>query len=246
MIAPVGKSGPLTCCVEPLDVDRRARRSSRRSRRSTSPRLCGGMFVAMPTAMPDEPLTSRFGKRDGSTSGSRARLVVVRLEVDGVGVDVAQHLRRDAARAGTPCSASRPAGRRRRAEVALPVDERVAQRERLRHAHERVVDRRCRRAGGSCPSRRRRSSRTSCTAGSAACRPRACRRGRAGAPASGRRARRAARAPTMTRHRVVEEARAHLLLELARLDAARRRARLDVDIARLRHRGSVTSRRSAR
>jgi hypothetical protein len=28
------------------------------------------MFVAMPTAMPLEPLTSRFGKRDGSTSGS--------------------------------------------------------------------------------------------------------------------------------------------------------------------------------
>ena len=27
----------------------------------TSPRLCGGMFVAMPTAMPVEPLTSRFG-----------------------------------------------------------------------------------------------------------------------------------------------------------------------------------------
>ena len=33
-------------------------------------RLCGGMFVAMPTAMPLEPLTSRFGKRAGRTSGS--------------------------------------------------------------------------------------------------------------------------------------------------------------------------------
>ncbi len=32
--------------------------------------LCGGMFVAMPTAMPDEPFTSRFGNRVGSTSGS--------------------------------------------------------------------------------------------------------------------------------------------------------------------------------
>ncbi len=29
------------------------------------------MFVAIPTAMPDEPLTSRFGKRAGRTSGSR-------------------------------------------------------------------------------------------------------------------------------------------------------------------------------
>jgi hypothetical protein len=28
------------------------------------------MFVAMPTAMPDDPLTSRFGKRVGRTSGS--------------------------------------------------------------------------------------------------------------------------------------------------------------------------------
>ena len=37
-----------------------------------SRRLCGGMFVAMPTAMPDEPLTSRFGKRAGSTGGSRS------------------------------------------------------------------------------------------------------------------------------------------------------------------------------
>ena len=29
------------------------------------------MFVAIPTAIPAEPLTSRFGKRDGSTVGSR-------------------------------------------------------------------------------------------------------------------------------------------------------------------------------
>ena len=36
----------------------------------TSPRLCGGMFVAMPTAMPVEPLTSRFGYVAGKTVGS--------------------------------------------------------------------------------------------------------------------------------------------------------------------------------
>ncbi len=35
-----------------------------------SPRLCGGMFVAMPTAMPAAPLTSRFGMRAGRTTGS--------------------------------------------------------------------------------------------------------------------------------------------------------------------------------
>ena len=33
-------------------------------------RLCGGMFVAIPTAMPVAPLISRFGMRDGNTTGS--------------------------------------------------------------------------------------------------------------------------------------------------------------------------------
>ena len=36
-----------------------------------SPRLCDGMFVAIPTAIPPQPFTRRFGKRHGSTSGSR-------------------------------------------------------------------------------------------------------------------------------------------------------------------------------
>ena len=35
----------------------------------TSRRLCGGRLVAMPTAMPSEPLQSRFGNRPGSTVG---------------------------------------------------------------------------------------------------------------------------------------------------------------------------------
>ncbi len=68
--------------------------------------------------------------------------VVVGLEVDRVGVEVAQHLARDAVEPGLRV----PHGGRGvvvdRAEVALAVDERVAQREVLRHAHERVVDRR--------------------------------------------------------------------------------------------------------
>ena len=109
------------------------------------------------------------------------------------------------------------------AEVALAVDERVAQRERLRHADERVVDRLVAVRVEAAPSRRRRRRRTSRTAGSAAGRSRASRTARGGARASGRRARRAAPRDDHA-HRVVEEARAHLLLELARLDAARRRA----------------------
>ena len=36
----------------------------------TSPRLWGGMLVAMPTAMPVAPLIRRLGTRDGSTTGS--------------------------------------------------------------------------------------------------------------------------------------------------------------------------------
>ena len=34
-----------------------------------SPRWWGGMFVAMPTAMPELPLMSRFGSLAGSTDG---------------------------------------------------------------------------------------------------------------------------------------------------------------------------------
>ena len=53
------------------------------------------MFVAMPTAIPEEPFTSRLGS-GGQDERLLARLVVVGAEVDGVRVDVAQHLRGDA------------------------------------------------------------------------------------------------------------------------------------------------------
>ena len=72
MKPPVGKSGPLMC-----------RRSSVTSvsglsmsaivAATTSRMLCGGMLVAMPTAMPELPLTSRFGSIDGITFGSCRR-----------------------------------------------------------------------------------------------------------------------------------------------------------------------------
>ncbi len=38
---------------------------------TTSRRLCGGMLVAMPTAMPELPLMMRLGMRAGRTEGSR-------------------------------------------------------------------------------------------------------------------------------------------------------------------------------
>ena len=37
---------------------------------TSSPTLCGGIDVAMPTAIPLAPLASRFGNSPGKTSGS--------------------------------------------------------------------------------------------------------------------------------------------------------------------------------
>jgi hypothetical protein len=66
---PVGRSGPGTCFIS---VSRSAFGYLMRWRAAamTSPRLCGGMLVAIPTAMPDAPLTSRLGKAAGSATGS--------------------------------------------------------------------------------------------------------------------------------------------------------------------------------
>ena len=86
----------------------------------TSVRLCGGMLVAMPTAMPDEPLIRRFGTLAGSTVGSRSRAVVVGHPVDRLLVDVvAQHLLGELGRAAPRCSAS-PPGCRRRSSRSCP------------------------------------------------------------------------------------------------------------------------------
>jgi hypothetical protein len=68
-----GKSGPGIFSIS----RRRSTPGSSMSSNSpstTSPRLCGGTLVAMPTAMPAEPLTSRLGSAEGSTVGSRSEL----------------------------------------------------------------------------------------------------------------------------------------------------------------------------
>ncbi len=60
IMPPVGKSGPGTICIssssEMAGFSIRARVAS-----MISLGLCGGMLVAMPTAMPLAPLTSRLG-----------------------------------------------------------------------------------------------------------------------------------------------------------------------------------------
>ena len=69
MMPPVGKSGPLTNLSSVLP--RAFGLSIRNSAAShNSAALCGGIEVAMPTAMPCEPLASRLGNAAGSTTGS--------------------------------------------------------------------------------------------------------------------------------------------------------------------------------
>src|SRR5438552_3889927 len=65
----VGKSGPVSTVSSVSTVVLGSSMSITRAA-TPSVRLWGGMLVAMPTAMPAEPLTSRFGMRAGSTTGS--------------------------------------------------------------------------------------------------------------------------------------------------------------------------------
>ncbi len=69
MIPPVGKSGPgRTFRSAARSVFGSSRRRTAASHASA--RLCGGIFVAMPTAIPSEPFTRRFGNVVGRTAGS--------------------------------------------------------------------------------------------------------------------------------------------------------------------------------
>ena len=76
MVAPVGKSGPLTISMSSSMVVSRSSWTRLSIIFTTAPttsrRLWGGILVAIPTAIPDAPLTSRLGYREGSTTGSRS------------------------------------------------------------------------------------------------------------------------------------------------------------------------------
>ena len=69
IIAPVGKSGPLTILWSCFDVVSGSS-TKRRVASIISPKLWGGMFVAIPTAIPLAPLTNMFGNLDGRNFGS--------------------------------------------------------------------------------------------------------------------------------------------------------------------------------
>jgi hypothetical protein len=96
----------------------------------------------MPTAMPDAPLASRFGKPPGSTMGSLVETVIGLAEVDRVLVQMPS-----SSSMATVSHARLGVAHGRRviavdvAEVALAVDQRIAHREILRQTHQRVVDR---------------------------------------------------------------------------------------------------------
>ena len=68
MIAPVGKSGPgiysISSCTEISGLSIKARQAFK-----DSYKLCGAIFVAIPTAIPAEPFTSILGIFVGKTSG---------------------------------------------------------------------------------------------------------------------------------------------------------------------------------
>jgi hypothetical protein len=66
---PVGKSGPLMCFMSCWGV-MSGLSIAAITPSMTSPRLWGGMFVAIPTAIPAPPFTRRCGIRAGMTVGS--------------------------------------------------------------------------------------------------------------------------------------------------------------------------------
>jgi hypothetical protein len=76
MSPPVGKSGPWTRASSASSSSSELASGCSRyhcTPEATSRRLCGGIFVAMPTAMPELPLTSRLGIRLGRIVGSCER-----------------------------------------------------------------------------------------------------------------------------------------------------------------------------
>ena len=69
MMPRVGKSGPSMWPIRSVRVALGSS-STQMTAPMTSRRLWGGILVAMPTAMPEEPFTRRLGNREGRTLGS--------------------------------------------------------------------------------------------------------------------------------------------------------------------------------
>ena len=83
----------------------------------------------------------QIGKASRQDDWFELLVVVVRPEIDGVLVEIVEHWHRDRRKARLGVALRRGRIAVDRAEIALPVDQRRAHREVLRHAHEHVVDR---------------------------------------------------------------------------------------------------------
>src|SRR2546426_801521 len=97
----VGKSGPGTSAISSSSVAS-GFSISRIVASMISFRLCGGMLVAMPTAIPEEPCTSRLGDlaclQNGgeiavvqTVRGLKDTQVVAHPRLHGCGIEVARH-----------------------------------------------------------------------------------------------------------------------------------------------------------
>ena len=119
-----------------VDAGARILDQMQRSASHTSPTLCGGMLVAMPTAMPAAPLASRFGKARRQHHRLFLLAVIGRAEIDRVLVDAVEQRRRDRGQARFGVAHGRGVIAVDIAEIALAVDQRIALREILRQAHQ--------------------------------------------------------------------------------------------------------------
>jgi hypothetical protein len=108
----------------------------------TSPTLCGTRLVAMPTAMPTPPLTSRLGNLAGQHGRLLAGGVVVGFEVDGFELQIVEHLDRGLRQAGFGVTHGRGRVAVDRAEVALRSMSTWRMFQVLAHANQRGVDHR--------------------------------------------------------------------------------------------------------
>ena len=95
----------------------------------------------MPTAMPCEPLASRLGNAAGNTDRLLVGAVIARAEIDRVLVDAVEQQPRDLGEPAFGVTHRRGVIAVDVAEIALPVDQRIALREILRETHHRVIDR---------------------------------------------------------------------------------------------------------
>ena len=138
IVPPVGKSGPWTYLRQVVDgqlgiVDERRDRAGHLA--EVVRRDVRGHADRDPRRAVDEQVRQLRGQDRGLAQPA----VVVVDEVDGLLLDVGEHLVGDRRHPRLGVAHRRRRVAVDRAEVALPVDERVAQAEVLGHAHERLV-----------------------------------------------------------------------------------------------------------